>query len=164
MGSFLPNLVATGHFWRIWPLVDPDWPLHHLWPQQWVTLWSGLLPTKFGGYTAFLSNLTSGWPWQTPAWPLTPEMHYALVRDSSHKIWWPKGIAKQIDPYLTPADPYTTFDPSSALRFGQGFFPPKLVAIGHCEANWPQMTPTWLLTPVMHYPLVRGSSHQIWWP
>ena len=34
--------------------------------------------------------------------------------------------------YLTPADPYMTFDPSIALRFGQGFFPLKLVAIGHC--------------------------------
>ena len=58
-------------------------------------------------------------------------MHYTLVRGSSHQIWWPLGIAMQIDPYLTPADPYMTFDPSNALHFGQGFFPPNLVAIGH---------------------------------
>ena len=61
-------------------------------------------------------------------------MHYALVRGSSLQIWWPQGIAKQIDPYLTPADPYMTFDPSNALRFGQGFFPPNLVAIGNFYA------------------------------
>ena len=72
---------------------------------QWVTLWSGVLPTKFGGYTAFLSNLTSGWPWLTRAWPLTPAMHYALVRDSSYQFWWPLGISKQFDPWLTPMTP-----------------------------------------------------------
>ena len=44
---------------------------------------------KFGGHTAFLSNLTSGWQWLPPAWPLTPAMYYALIRDSSHQIWWP---------------------------------------------------------------------------
>ena len=58
-------------------------------------------------------------------------MHYALAKGYSHKIWWPKDIAKQIDPYLTPADPYMTLDPRNALRLGQGFFPPNLVAIGH---------------------------------
>ena len=58
-------------------------------------------------------------------------MHYTLVRGSSHKIWWPKDIAKQIDPYLTLADPYMTFDPSNALRSGQGFFLPNLMAIGY---------------------------------
>ena len=58
-------------------------------------------------------------------------MYYAVVRGSSHKIWWPKDIAKQIDPYLTPADPYMTFDPNNALHFGQWFFPLNLVTIGH---------------------------------
>ena len=33
--------VAIGHFWGMWPLVDPSWPLHDLWPQQCITLWSG---------------------------------------------------------------------------------------------------------------------------
>ena len=47
--------------------------------------------------------------------------------------------AKQIDPYLTPAEPYMTFDPNNALRSGQGFFPPNLVAIGHLLSK---LTPT----------------------
>ena len=58
-------------------------------------------------------------------------MHYTLVKGSSHQIWWSLGIAKQIDPYLTPADPYMTFDPSNTLGFGQGFLSTNLVAIGH---------------------------------
>ena len=33
------------------------------------------------------NNLTSDWPWLTPAWPLIPAMHYALVRGSSYQIW-----------------------------------------------------------------------------
>ena len=72
-------------------------------------------------------------------------MHYTVVRESSHQIWWPKCIAKQIDPYLTPADPFMIFDPSNALHYGQGFFPPNLVAIGHCYANWPLFDPSWPL-------------------
>ena len=88
-GFFPPNVVAIGHCWANWPLLDPSWPLHDLWPQQCITLWSEILPTKFGGHRAFLSNLTPGWPQMTPTWPLTPAMHYALVRDSSHQIWWP---------------------------------------------------------------------------
>ena len=77
--AFLKNLTSG------WPWLTPAWPL----TQQWVTLWSKVLPTKFGGHRAFLSNFTSSWPWLTPAWPLTPAMHYALVRGSSHQIWWP---------------------------------------------------------------------------
>ena len=56
-GFFLPNLVAIGDFCAIWSLVDPRWPLHDLWPKQWVTLRSGVLPTKFGGLMAFLKEL-----------------------------------------------------------------------------------------------------------
>ena len=58
-GFFPPNLVAIGHCLANWPLFDPSWPLHDLWPQQCITLWSVILPTKFGGHRAFLSNLTS---------------------------------------------------------------------------------------------------------
>ena len=74
LGFFLPNLVAIGHIKAIWPLLDPGWPLHDLWPQQCITLWSGVLPTKLGSQRAYSSILTSGWPWLTPAWPLTPAM------------------------------------------------------------------------------------------
>ena len=88
-GFFPPNLVAIGHCQTSWPLLDPSWPLHDLWPQQCSTLWSGVLPTKFGDHRALLSKLTPTWPQLTPTCPLTPAMHYSLVRDSSHQIWWP---------------------------------------------------------------------------
>ena len=123
-----PNLVAIGHFQAIWPLVDPGWLLHDLWPQQCITLlsgvlsikfgghrallsklsptwpqlasiwpstpamiklWSGILTIKFGGHRALLSKLTPIWPQLASLWPSTPAMHYALVRDSYHQIWWP---------------------------------------------------------------------------
>ena len=51
---FLLNLIATVHFWAIWPLVDSCWALHDCWPHQCITLQSGVLPTKFGGHRAFL--------------------------------------------------------------------------------------------------------------
>ena len=54
---FLSNLVAIVHSCAIWPLVDPGWPLHDLWPQLCITLWSGALPTKFGDHRAFLKQL-----------------------------------------------------------------------------------------------------------
>ena len=54
-GLFLPNLVAIGHSWAIWSLVDPSWPLHDLWPQKYI--WSGVLPTIFGGHRAILKQL-----------------------------------------------------------------------------------------------------------
>ena len=117
---WLPNLVATGHLKVLDLWFTPTWPLHDLWPQQWVTRWSGVLSTKFGGHTAFLSHLTSGWPQLTPAWHLTPAMHYALVRGSSHQMWWPQGIAKQIDSYLTPVDPYTTLTPAMHYAMVRG--------------------------------------------
>ena len=54
-----------------------------LWSQHCVPLWSGVLLTKFGGQRVFLSNLTSGWAQMTPALPLTPAVHFAMVRVSS---------------------------------------------------------------------------------
>ena len=90
LSGILPTKFG-GHrsFLSNWPLVDPSWPLHDLWPQQCIMLWSGILATKFGGHKALLSKLTPTWPQLTPTWPLTPAMHNALVRDSSHLIWWP---------------------------------------------------------------------------
>ena len=119
------------------PQLTPACPLTH-----WcITLWSGVLSAKFGGHRAFLRNLISGWPWLTPA----PEMSYTLIKGSSHQIWWPYGISKQFEPWLTLADPCMTFDPSNALHSGQGFFPPNLVTIGHCEARWPLLDLSWPL-------------------
>ena len=54
---FLPNLVAIEHSWAIWPLADPGWPLHKLWPQQCITLRAGVLTNKFCGHKAFLKQL-----------------------------------------------------------------------------------------------------------
>ena len=54
-GFFLPNLVAIGHFSAIWPCfsshraflsnLTPATPM--TWHQQYITLWSGVLSTKF---------------------------------------------------------------------------------------------------------------------
>ena len=61
-GLVLPNLVAIGHYWAIWPLVDLDWPLYDLLPPHSTSLWSGVLPSKFGSHRTFLSNMTPGLP------------------------------------------------------------------------------------------------------
>ena len=74
-----------------WPLITPGSHIAFLILDPINALHSGLgsfLPI-FGGHRAFLRNLTSGWPWLTRAWPLTPAMHDALVMGSSHQIWWP---------------------------------------------------------------------------
>ena len=58
--------MVVGHCWANWPLLDPRWPLHDLWPQQCISLCSGVLPTKFGDHRALLSKLTL----LDPSWPL----------------------------------------------------------------------------------------------
>ena len=125
----------------IWPVVDPSWPLHDLWPQQCITLWSRVLPTKFGGLRAFLSNLTSGWPCLTPAWPLTPAMHYT----SGQGFFLPNLVAighflsnlTLVDSRLTPAWPLTP-----AMHYAlvwRGSFLSNLVAIflSNLTSGWP---------------------------
>ena len=95
-GFFLPNLVAIGHSWAICPLVDPGCPLYDLWPQHCTSLWSGVLPTKFGSHWAFLkqldlwsghfenmlSNLMSPSPTPVPSFSLIPQSRkkYIAVR------------------------------------------------------------------------------------
>ena len=142
----------------------PSWPVQDLWPHQCFTLWSGILSTKFGGHLAFLRNLTSAGPQLTPTWPLTPAMHYALVRGSSHQIWWPKGIVKQID----PSWPLYNIWPQQCIMLWSGILSAKFgghrALLSKLTPNWPQLTPTWPSTTAMHYALVRGSSHEIWWP
>ena len=114
-GFFLLNLVAIRHFQAIWPLVDLSWPLHDLWPQQCITLWSGVLPTKFGSHRELLSKLTPTWPQLTPTWPLTPAMHYALIRCFLTKLGGHRALLSKLTPtwpQLTPAWPSTP-----ALRY-----------------------------------------------
>ena len=114
-----------------WHLLSPSWPLHDLVPSSALHSGQGVLPTKFCGHRALLSKLISTWLQLTPTWPLTSAMHFALVKDSSHHIWWSYGISKQFDPCLIPDDPCMSFARSSALLFGQGFFIPNLEAMGH---------------------------------
>ena len=68
-------------------------------------------------------------------------MHYALVRNSSYQIWWPKGICKQLSPGW-PYDPCMTFDPSSALRSGQRLFSIKFGShrafVSNLIPGWPR--------------------------
>ena len=85
--SFAGTLSATLGIFKQLPSGCLLIPQCDLWPKQCVILWSGVLVTKFGGYWRFPSNLTSGWPWLTPEWSLTPAMRYVLVRGSSYQIW-----------------------------------------------------------------------------
>ena len=88
-------------------------------------------------------------PLVDPSWPLQDRWpHQCITFWSgvfSTNIWWPQGISKDFDLWLTLADPCMTVDLSNALRSGQRFFPPNLVAIGHCKANWPLLDPSWPL-------------------
>ena len=106
-------------------LVDPCMTFD---PQRCITLWSGILPTKFGGHRALLSILT-------PTWPSLPR----------HDLW-----------------------PQQCITLWTGILPTKFgghrAFLSNLTPGWPWMTPAQPLTLAMHYPLVRGSSHQIWWP
>ena len=61
------NLISRSSYQIWWPCdilsnLTSGWPLHDLWPQQRIRLWSGILPTKFGGHRALLSKLAPTWP------------------------------------------------------------------------------------------------------
>ena len=98
-GFFPQNLVAIEHFLAIWPLVDPRWPLHDLWPQQCTALWSGALLTKFGSHRAFLRQID---PWMTfnPRWGRFQNMPTNLVGPSPTSMpsfsSIPQSMAKRI--------------------------------------------------------------------
>ena len=130
-GFFQLNLVAVKHFWAIWPLVDPGWPLHDHWPQQFIMLWSGVLPNKFGGHRTLLSK----WPLLDSSWPLHdlwPKQCITLWSGIlSTKFGGHRAFLSNLTPCwphmtpawpLTPADPCMTFDPSNALCSGQSSF------------------------------------------
>ena len=216
-GFFSPNLVAIWHCQANWPLLDPSWPLHDLWPKQCIMLWSGVLPTKFGGHRPLSSKFTPTWPQLTPVWPLTPAMHYALVRSSFHQIcsaalatfnglvhfYTYRAFLRNLTsdlPQLTPAWPLTPamstlWSGDLPTKFGghraflcnltpgwplHDLWPRQCIALwsgvlltkfggqrallSKLTPTWPQLTPAWPSTPAMHYALIRGSSHQIWWP
>ena len=108
---FPPNLVAIGHCYANWPLLDPGWPLHDLWPQQCITLWSGILTIKFGGHRALLSKLTPTWPQLTPhdIWPQQYIMLWSrvlLTKFGGHRVYLSKLTPTW--PQLTPTWPLTS--------------------------------------------------------
>ena len=165
-GFFPPNLVAIGHCEVSWPLLDPRWPLHDLWSQQCITLWSGILPTKFGGHRTLLSNLTPGGPRMTPAWPLPQQCitlwsGVLLTKFGGH-MELPSKLTPTW-PQLTPTWPLTTI--MQRITLWSGVLPTKFG--GHralpskLTPSWPQLTHTWPSTPAMHFSLVSNSSHQI---
>ena len=91
---------------------------------------SNVLPTKSGSHRAFLNKLTSAWPWFTLAWSLILSMHYTSVKDPFHQMFVAIGHPKLFYPWLTPTDPYMTFDTRNVLHFCQGFLLLNLVTIG----------------------------------
>ena len=69
----------------------PSTPLMHYTPVRGVTHWcctlqSGVFPTKFGGQSAFLSNLTRDLPRLTSTCPSNPAIDYSLVRGLPIKL------------------------------------------------------------------------------
>ena len=97
------------------------------------------------------NNLTSDWPWLTPAWPLTPAMHYALVRGSSYQIGSHMTFLSnltsgwiQLNPAwpLTPEMHYTLISSYSQRRY-------QVCPIIHCCNS---TTPSWITaSPILFY-------------
>ena len=81
----------------------------------------------------------------TAPWPSIPSMGFKAVWGSSYQIWWPWGISKPLILGWPQFNPCMTFEPINALPFGQGFFLPNLVAVGHSGAIWPLVDPGWPL-------------------
>ena len=79
--------------------LTPALPLHHFWPQKWITRWSGVLSTIFGGLKAVLI-----WPLVDPGCPL-------------HGLW-PQQYITLINTRAPAAayDSYMTFDPCSCIK------------------------------------------------
>ena len=110
--AFLGNLTSG------WPWLTPAWSL--------TPAIHCALPTKFGGQWALLSKLTPTWPQPTLSWPLTQQCITLWSGILPTKFGGHRAFLSN----FTPDDPCMAFDPSNALRSGQGFFPPNLVAIG----------------------------------
>ena len=96
-GFYLPNLVGIGHSWVIWPLVDPGWKLHDLWPSSiHYILARGFSYLKFGTHGPFQSN----WPLLDPDWP-------CMTFDPSIALHFCQefGSHRAFPSYLTPGWP-----------------------------------------------------------
>ena len=100
-GFILSNLVAIGHSWAIWLLVDLSWPLYDLWTQHCTSLWSGVHSTKFGCHRAFLNSFTPSWPQLTlnDLWPqkyITLQSGVLPTNFDSHRVF-----LKQLELWMT---------------------------------------------------------------
>ena len=81
-------------------------------------------------------------------WPLTP---YVLLFDQwflpvQNWIWKQQNTPKQFHLWLTPADPYMTFDQECIILWS-GFLPNKMgsqrIFLYNFTTGWPQVTPAW---------------------
>ena len=93
-GSFLPNLVAIGHSFVIWPLLTPFDPCMTFDPSNALLFSQGFfLPNLLA-----IGHSWAIWPVVDPGWPLYdiwPQQCITLwVRGSFYQIWWPWGISK----------------------------------------------------------------------
>ena len=120
-------------------MVHPLLPLRDLWPQQCITLWSGVLRTTFGRHRAFLAI----WPLVDPGWPVHGQ-DFFLPNLVFH------SILEQFDTCMTPVDLCIIFNPINALHFCQGLFPANLLTIEHSRAFWPLIDPGWP-TNALHF-------------
>ena len=168
-GFFSPNLVAIGHFYG---RLTPGWPLtpggvaSKICPQ---TSWARPLPP-----CQLSARYLEAWRNAQPDTHTDFDIlvileHLQLHNGLQH---WLHSMALRISKlfylWLTPADPSKIFDPINALHSGLGSFLPIFgghrAFLRNLTSGWPWLTRVWPLTPAMHYTLVMGSFHQIWWP
>ena len=111
---------------------DLSWPLHDLWPNQCITLWSGFLPTKFGSHRAYVSILTyAGWP-----------LHDLRSQQCLKNLRWTKlhpltefeprasyHLQKQARTNIQQKISYYYIDSTSVNHFGQNIGNPNVLCV-----------------------------------
>ena len=117
---------------KLTPLLDPSWPFMTFDPVNVLRSGHGFFPPNLVAIGHYYAN----WPLLDPSWPfydLWPQQYIMLwlgifpTKFGGHRTFLSNLTPGR--PQMTPAWPLI---PSNALHFGQGFFPPNLVAIGHC--------------------------------
>ena len=113
---FLPNLVAIGHSWAMWLVVDPADLGINFDPSNALRFVQGF----------FLLNLVAIehsleiWPLVDPSWPLHDIWPHYCTTFRSRVLSTKFGCHRAFLSSLTPADPCITLDPNNALYFDQG--------------------------------------------
>ena len=120
------------------------------------------------GDRTFISNLTSDWPWVTPAWPW-PEQCITLWSGA----FWPNlvaiGYSLSTWPLVDSGWPLYDLWPQKCVMLYSGLLLTKFGGNGlflksNLISSWPRMTPAWSWTLLMCSDLLRDSADQIWWP